>query len=94
VFYDLAALQRYPGRILHQETDQPAARSHGPESQQRLAPVENWFVETDHRPEPGFERVGQGIGVLPDDQVAFLQAQDALRLDAKGTKAERSAGGQ
>ena len=33
--------------------------------------------------------IGQPVGVLPDDEVPFLQAQHPLRLDPEGTQAVR-----
>ena len=41
---------------------------------------------------PGLVREGEAVRVLADDDVALLQPQDALRLDAERADAERLAG--
>ena len=37
-----------------------------------------------------FEGIGETVGVLADDDVALLQSQQALRLDAEGADAGRA----
>ena len=36
----------------------------------------------------GFDRVGEAVGVLADNDVALLQTQNALRLDAERLQAD------
>jgi hypothetical protein len=46
----------------------------------QLGPAEEVvLVQLDQRAEAGAEAAGQAVGVLADDEVPLLQAQDALR---------------
>ena len=43
---------------------------------------------------PDLHRVGQPVGVLPDNDVTFFQTKDALRLDAERSDAGTAPGFQ
>ncbi len=45
------------------------------------------FVEAHQPIQPGFERIGQGVGVLANDEVSFLQAENALGFNAEWSQA-------
>src|SRR5262249_22742313 len=65
------------------EANQPGAWPHFLEAQQRIAAVELRLAEAHHSLQPRTKRIRQSVRVLADDQVSFLQPQDALCLDAE-----------
>ena len=72
------------------EAVNPTSRSRGPvfgEIGQRPLAQEVVLVGLDHPAQPDLERVGFGVGVLADQDVLLLEAQDALGLQAEGLDA-------
>ncbi len=91
---DLQPLVGHDAGRDHREADQALARlvllhtADGPLAQ------EVGLVQFDGQFHVGGHRVGQAVGVLADDEVAFLQPQDALRFDTEGADVKFAAGGQ
>src|SRR5215469_5928578 len=85
---DLGCLRRYHRAVAGLQPDQaqPAAVRVLP-GELRLAD-EVRLVELDRPVQAGAEAAGQAVGVLPDDEVALFQPQDALRLHPERTRAK------
>src|SRR5690606_36230049 len=52
------------------------------------------FIKLDKAFKVGGERIGQAVGVLPDDDVRLFQAQNTLGFDAERSNAKIAACGQ
>src|SRR5215470_292883 len=77
---DLARLGRHHRAVLGLQPDQLHARGRVVLPGQLGLAEEVVLVQLDRPVEPRAEAAGQAVGVLPHDQVALLQPQDALGL--------------
>ena len=90
---DLAGLRGHDRPVERAQADQARVGVAAVLPHQLRLADEVRLVELDQLVDTGAEALGQAVGVLPDDRVALLEAQDALRLDAEGAHAEVLAGG-
>src|SRR6185437_2187478 len=85
---DLAGLGRYHGAVDRLQPDQAHAVALGVLPREFRLADEVVLVQLDRPVQAGAEAAGQPVGVLPDDEVTLLQAQDALGLDPERSDAE------
>src|SRR5690349_3008275 len=64
------------------------------ENLQAALPDEERLRHTQGPLRADLQRIGQAVGVLADDHVAFLETQDSLRFDTERTDAEALARAQ
>src|SRR5919109_4784685 len=85
--HHLAALRRHAA-VLHLEADQLLAIAAGADVLEGPLADEVVLVELDDPRHVRLERVRLGVGVLADEDVHLLEAQDALRLETERPDAE------
>jgi hypothetical protein len=74
--------------VLHHKADEALARPLRGDALERPAADEVVLIELDDPRHPGGDRVRLRVGVLPDEDVLLLQAQDPLRLEPERPAAE------
>src|SRR5215211_2258198 len=83
-FHDLARFGGCQGAVVRLQSDEPEADVAPALPRQLGLAGEVDFVQFDHTAETHIVGSSEPVGVLAHDEVALLQAQDALRLDAEG----------
>src|SRR5215210_2653887 len=83
-FHELARFGGYQRAVVRLQSDEPQAAVAPALPRQLGLTGEVAFVQLDHTAKTHVVGSCEPVGVLAHNEVAFLQAQDALRLDAEG----------
>src|SRR5437870_2350517 len=70
------------------ESYQPRTRAALLQHLQRSFAMENCLVKLNDVGRPGVQRGRKSVRILTDDQMAFFQAENALRFDAERSQSE------
>src|SRR5262249_19351242 len=82
------AFLRQRSRTVDRKSDELAPRTSASMGRKRSVADKEWLRDG----HADFHRIGQPVGILPDNDMALFQPQDALRLDAERLQSVRAAG--
>src|SRR5262245_53578518 len=85
------AFLRQRSRAIDRKSDELASKTLASMGRKRSVADKEW-LRGGRRGHADFHRIGQPVGVLPDNDMALFQPQDALRLDAERLQSVRASG--